>query len=235
MIRIGIVEDQQDEQLRLYQYMTQFARENGLTVQIDIFDDGLAFIDKFQSNYDVVYLDVQMTHMDGMTTARKIREIDTNVLIVFATNHSQVAVQGYSVEAVDFLLKPVSEMMFSEHFKRIVTKLAVQPTQFLYVKTGSKMTKIDMSTMLYIESQGHDLRICTTDKVIETTQALKNIEPMLTPYFFRSHNSYVVNLNYVERVEGNTVFINGEVLPISRPRKKEFMSALTKHIGDSLL
>lgn len=235
MIRIAIVEDQQEEQQRLYQYITQFAREHVLTVQIDVFDDGLSFVDRFQSDYDVVYLDVQMTHMDGMTTARKIREVDNTVLIVFATNHSQVAVQGYSVEAIDFLLKPISQTMFTEHFKRIVSKLAVKPDRFIYVKTGSKVTKVDESLIVYIDSQGHDVSIHTIDGIIETTSALKHIESTLSPQFFRAHNSYIVNLSYVERVENNQVIINGEMVPISRPRKKEFMSALAQYIGDSLL
>lgn len=170
-----------------------------------------------------------------MTAARKIREIDSHVLIVFVTNHSQVAIQGYSVEATDFLLKPLSYFGFSEHFKKILKKLPESPQSFLYLKKGTTTVKVPQPKIRYIENEGHHIFIHTDSETFETTGTLKALEPNLTDSFFRSNSCYIVNLEFVERVDGNTAFVDGTPLQISRPRKKEFMQALTQYIGEGLI
>ncbi|HFI0292909.1 TPA: LytR/AlgR family response regulator transcription factor [Streptococcus suis] len=237
-MKIAIVEDQKIEQERLQTYIQTACRTRNLPVEIRCFNDGIDISSDYQKQFDVIYLDVEMEIMDGMTTAKKIRAVDKDVLIVFVTNHSQVAIQGYSVEAIDFLLKPLSNFVFEEHFKKILRKLPSQEEEqaFLYVKHKASTVKIAQSDILYIESQGHQLHIHTDRDVITTSNALKNLEPLLDPKtFFRSNSGYIVNLAHVEKVEGNLVYLRGEALPISRPRKKDFMTALTNYVGDTLL
>ena len=116
-MKIAIVEDQKIEQERLTHYIQEYCQTAHLPVEVVCFNDGLDITSDYQPQFDVIYLDVEMEIMDGMTTAQKIRQVDKEVLIVFVTNHSQVAIQGYSVEATDFLLKPLSQFVFEEHFK----------------------------------------------------------------------------------------------------------------------
>ncbi|MDQ8765481.1 response regulator, partial [Streptococcus ruminantium] len=117
-MKIAIVEDQKAEQERLSSYIKTYCQQAGIAVEINCFNDGLHITSDYQKQFDLIYLDVEMEVMDGMTTAQKIRSLDKEVLLVFVTNHSHVAIQGYSVEAIDFLLKPLNSFVFEEHFKK---------------------------------------------------------------------------------------------------------------------
>lgn len=119
-MKIAIVEDQKIEQDRLSNYIKTYCKKAGIAVEISCFNDGLHITSDYQKQFDLIYLDVEMEIMDGMTTAQKIRNLDKEVLLVFVTNHSHVAIQGYSVEAIDFLLKPLSSFVFEEHFKKFL-------------------------------------------------------------------------------------------------------------------
>lgn len=236
-MKIAIVEDQKYEQERLTAYIKNYCQAHEIPVEVVCFNDGLHITSDYQPQFDVIYLDVEMEIMDGMTTAQKIRLVDKEVLIVFVTNHSQVAIQGYSVEAIDFLLKPLSQFVFEEHFKKILRKLPQQEEEhYLYIKNKSTTTKVLLNDIFYIESVGHSLHLYTKKGIISTHNTLKNMESLLdSRTFFRSNSGYIVNLAYVEKVEGNIAYVNGEPLQISRPRKKDFMTALTNFVGDTLL
>lgn len=236
-MKIAIVEDQKIEQERLSSYIKTYCQQAGIAVEISFFNDGIHITSDYQKQFDLIYLDVQMEIMDGMTTAKQIRALDKDVLIVFVTNHSHVAIQGYSVEAIDFLLKPLSNFVFEEHFKKILRKLPhPEDDAYLYVKSKGSRLKIAQKDIYYIESQGHQIHIYTKTGLVTTHNTLKNIEPLLeTKTFFRSNSGFIVNLAHVEKVEGSLVYIQGEALPISRPRKKDFMAALTNYVGDTLL
>ena len=146
-----------------------------------------------------------------------------------------MAIQGYSVEAIDFLLKPLSYFAFSEHFKKIIKKLPEIPQDFLFIKNGPTTIKVIQQSIHYIENEGHRIFIHTDNGIIETNNSMKNMEQMLNKQFFRSNNCYIVNLEYVDRVEGSTAYVEGTPLQISRPRKKDFMQALTNYIGEGLI
>lgn len=237
-MKIAIVEDQRVEQERLTRYIKTFCQQADLPVEVTCFNDGLDITSDYKAQFDVIYLDVEMKIMDGMTTAKKIRQKDKEVLLVFVTNHSQVAIQGYSVEAIDFLLKPLSNFVFEEHFKKILRKLPTpeEDQQFLYIKNKASTFKIAQKNILYIESEGHHLHIHTKNETITTSNTLKNMESLLdSSTFFRSNSGYIVNLAHVEKIEGNISYVGGQALQISRPRKKDFMTALTNYVGDTLL
>lgn len=122
-MKIAIVEDNEANYLTLKQHIDSFFKAHNLIGTIDYYPDGLALVNSFKNNYDIIYFDVEMELMDGMTAAKKIRQIDEEVLIVFVTNYVQWAIEGYTVNATDFLLKPLSYFNFSEHFKKIQKRL----------------------------------------------------------------------------------------------------------------
>ena len=84
-----------------------------------MFSDGDEILDDFRADYDLILLDIQMKHLDGLETAEKIRELDRNVYLVFVTNLANYAIRGYSVQAFDFVLKPVNYMMLKQLLQRI--------------------------------------------------------------------------------------------------------------------
>lgn len=236
MLKIAIVEDQKNEQERLASYLNTSCTSRNIPLKIDLFNDGIHITSDYQPKYDVIYLDVEMAVLDGMSAAKKIRELDKDVLIVFVTNHSGVAIQGYSVEAIDFLLKPLTQFIFEEHFKKILRKLPSHEEKVIFIKSKGQTIKVKQDDILYVENQGHHVYIHTKKKTISTLNSMKNMEQLLDQKsFFRSNNHYIVNLAHIEKVDGSLAYISGEKLQISRPRKKAFMEALTNYIGDEIL
>ena len=116
MIRIAIVEDEVEYQNQLMDYLSRFAEESGEVIDALTFSDGDEIVSSYSAQFDIILMDVQMSFMDGMAAAEAIREIDKEVVIIFITNMAQFAIKGYAVDALDYVLKPVSYFAFPRGF-----------------------------------------------------------------------------------------------------------------------
>ena len=232
-MKIAIVEDSPEELHTLVSCMTQYSKENELPIEITTFSDGLQFVDRYSTNFDIIYFDVEMPLMDGMTAAKKIRKLDEDVLIVFVTNYVQWAIEGYSVNARDFLLKPLTYFNFKEHFNKIVTKMARKGQATLTLKVNNGYRKVNIDDIYYIENEGHYLNLYLLNNDLKILETMKKMDERLSDYsFYRCHNGYMVNLKHVTGIEKNIVKLGKFEIPISRPRKKEFLSTLTNYLGN---
>jgi len=234
-MKIAIVEDDVQASQTLQQLLNTYAEKHDLSLEISLFNDGIQIVDHYQNDFDVIYFDIQMPIMNGMTAAQKIRALDDKVVIVFLTNYVQWAIQGYSVNAADFLLKPVSAFNFNEHFKKIVAKFS-QQQKTITISGNGKLRKVFVDNIFYIESEGHYLHYHLADEVISSLDSLKNIETTLkTAHFFRCNYGLLVNLAHVDQITGNEAQVGQFQVQISRPRKKAFMAALTKYLGNEVV
>ena len=118
MFRIAIVEDDTSCAEQLEEYLRRYGREAGEELEVCRFSDGLELADGYRPIYDLILLDIEMPHLDGMTAARKIREADSEVLLLFITNMAKYAISGYEVEALGFMLKPVNYFALSLKLKK---------------------------------------------------------------------------------------------------------------------
>ena len=235
-MKIAICEDNQQDRKRLKEFILKYSEEKNLLVTINEYTDGIELIDNYNKLFDIVYLDIEMEMMNGMAAAEKLRKHDENVMIVFVTNYVQYAIRGYSVNASDFLLKPLTYFSFEEHFKKVMHQFEKKKEVFISVKTNNEIKRIDVDQILFVESQGHYLYLNLKADIFTVLDTMKNMEKRLVDKgFFRCNNGYIVNLKYVRSVDKNIVDVGGHLLPISRPRKKLFMEALTDFIGDDLL
>lgn len=235
-MKIAICEDNPKDRKRLKDFILKYSKEKNFLVTIIEYKDGIELVDNYTHIFDVIYLDIQMEMMNGMRAAEKVRKQDENVMIVFVTNYVQYAIRGYSVNASDFLLKPLTYFNFEEHFKKVVHQFERKKEVYISVKINNEIRRIDVDQILYIESQGHYLYLNLQKEIITVLDTMKNMDQVLTNKgFFRCNNGYIVNLKYVYNVEKNIVDVAGHRIPISRPRKKTFMEALTNFIGDDLL
>jgi len=236
MIHIAIIDDDVSYKSQLNGYVKKYSQENGEQFEVSLFSDGDEIVDGYKAIYDIIFLDIQMKIMDGMKTAQNIRKMDENVILVFITNMAQYAIQGYSVNAMDFVLKPVSYTAFSEELAKAIRRLKERTRAHLTIKREDGMLRLDIAKISYIESQGHKIMIHTKDDIYNIQGTMKNMEEQLSKYnFFRCNNCYLINLRYVESVQLNVVMVAGEILQISRPRKKPFMEALTDFVGGELI
>ncbi len=233
MINVCIVEDEKEQANLLHNYINQYAQNNHLQLNVSYLPDGIDLVDEYKGQYDIILLDIQMKHMDGMAAAQKIRQLDPDVVIIFITSTVQYAVQGYTVDALGYVLKPVPFTQFAQLFDKAITRAhAKQKRVYVKVTANDKQIKLDCENIYYIESQRNNVIIHCEDVDYVTVGPLKRFEEMLMDHgFSKCHNAYLINLSYVEAVQREEVVLTNEVvLPISRARKKEFMAALTEDI-----
>jgi DNA-binding LytR/AlgR family response regulator len=231
-VRLAIVEDEVRVQEQLKSYVLQYYQGRTNEVEISLFSDGDEILEDYSASYDVIFLDIQMKHLDGMDTAQRIRERDEDVYLVFITNLANYAIRGYSVNALDFVLKPVNYLMLRQLLIRVEHLLAQKPKRYITLPTETGLTRIDVSQIEYVETEGHAVCIYTEQETFHLRQSMKSVEEMLADYgFFRCNSCYLVNLRHVERIENGVAIVHGKPLAISRPRHKAFMEALTKYLG----
>lgn len=233
MINIAIVEDEAMYAKQLEEFLHQYGEENGETFDITIYSDGDQVVHKYKSQYDILLMDVEMKFMDGMSAAEEIRKVDTEVVIIFITNMAQYAIRGYAVDALDYVLKPVSYFAFSQRLNRAISRMKKREQKVITVNIKGGTVRINIANIYYIESQGHNLILHTILGNYESPGTMKDIEEKLSEMdFCRGNKGYLINLQHVDGIQDGCALVKGEQLLLSRSRKKEFMEALTKYWGE---
>lgn len=233
MIKIAIVEDEHAYAMQLQEYLHQYEKENGEVFEISLFSDGDEIVNKYKPVYDIILMDVEMKFMDGMSAAEEIRKVDTEVVIMFITNMPQYAIRGYAVDALDYVLKPVSYFAFSQRLNRAISRMKKRETKMIAISIKGGTVRLNVTNVTYIESQGHTLIFHTVNGIYETSGTMKELEKELSELnFYRGNKGYLINLAHVESVKDGCAVVRGEQLLLSRARKKEFMEALTRYWGE---
>ena len=232
MPRIAVVDDQPDMRQQLCSMIDQYSRENNCMLEVTAFSDGSQVITNYCKGFDIIFLDVEMKHLDGMETARRIRERDGGVLIVFITNMAQYAIRGYAVGALDYVLKPVPYFAFSQQLQKALGQLEKRERHYLAVAVDGGMRRLDAAEIYYLESEGHKVHFYTEKEDFVVPGTLKNYEEKLVGRAFaRCNSGYLVNLAQVSGVQQDMVQVGPYALQISRPRRKAFMAELADYIG----
>ena len=123
MAKIAVVEDNDAMREQLCGFIAQYARESGRQLDVTAFADGAEIVDPYRPGFDIIFLDIEMPTLGGMPTAERIRQVDPDVVLVFVTNMAQYAIRGYEVDALDFVLKPVSYYQFSTKLERALQRI----------------------------------------------------------------------------------------------------------------
>ena len=233
MIRVAIVEDDAEVQGVLQEYVRRYTRQYGTEFEVTLFADGVDILDDYRAVYDIIFLDVEMKHLDGMTTAERIRQMDAEVILIFITNMAQYAIKGYAVGALDYVLKPVSYFAFSQRMQRALERMKHRTRKFISVPFQGGMRKLDISQIRYIEVVNHSLIYHLDGETLEAKGVLSELEEALTAYhFFRCNKCYLVNLEHVNGVNENCADVDGDQIQVSRPKKKAFLDALNNYINE---
>ena len=232
-MRLAIVEDEKIFADNILCYLQRFQKETGYQIETVWFQDGCDIAEEYKSDFDIILMDIQMKFMDGMTAAKKIRELDSQVVLLFLTNMASYAIRGYEVDAMDYIIKPVTYFSFSEKLKRAMRTVEYRKSQYIIVPIEGGAQKVELSSVYYVECRGHSLFFKQAKAEIESRGTMNKLEALLVPYgFYRNSKSFLVNLNYVESIQRNECTVHGERLPVSRMKKKEFMQALLKYVSE---
>lgn len=233
VIRIGVIEDDLTYRRGLLNHLALYSEEHGTEFAITEFADGAELVERYRPKYDLLLLDVQMPRMDGLEAARRIRETDSDVIIIFVTNMAQHAIKGYEVDALSYLVKPVPYFAFAQEMGRSLARLKRQLGDSVVLTTGSNVARVSTTDIVYVESVKHRITVHTLAGKYSFSGTLKAMEQNLDGRgFFRSNSCYIVNLRHVTRVEQHTCLMTGgDELQVSRPRRRAFLEALTDFVG----
>lgn len=233
--RIAIIEDDERDAERVKEAISRFFEEEQAEYELGYFSSPTGFFDKYVSYYDMALIDIEMPNMNGMEMARRLREVNKDVVIIFITNLAQYAVDGYAVNAFDFIIKPVQYGNFKVRFKRAIDFVASRSQKIVIRPSGKVAHTVSVSQIKYLEVFAHNLVYHTVDGEYGERGTLADAEKLLQTYgFYKCSNCYLVNLKYVERIEDTKVIVAGETLAISRRKKKEFMEAITRFYGEGI-
>lgn len=232
MIKIIIVEDQEKWRLQIEKHLKMYSQEKNVLFDVTYFDNGESFLSQYSSDIDLIFMDIGLPNKNGIDISREIRKKNDNVCIVFLTELSQFAIQGYEVNAYDYLVKPMKYDLFVVKMDRILNHLKVTAKKYFTLKDNEGMHRLCYDDILYIESQKHYIYFHCNKETYRMRESLEEIQnEFLTFGFAKINRSIIVNLVKVSDYSHTDVTIKDEVLPLSRVYKSEFLRDLTQFIG----
>ncbi len=208
---------------------------------VEAYSNPLAAMETLRSAaIDILFLDVQMPEITGISFLKILKK---RPLVVLTTAYSQYALEGYELDVADYLLKPITFERFLKSVEKITQRLesgpsvqqtapkqAPAPPAFIFVKDGTKLVKIKLDEILYIEGLKDYVTIHTVHQKVVTLQRLKTLEEQLpTTQFVRIHNSYIVSLSAIDVIQKNEVQIKEATLPIGDTYRKAFKEFIDKN------
>ena len=232
MINVAIVEDTLKDAETLKDYTRRAVEMVNETCEISVFNNAVDFLDGYRGNFDIVFMDIELPDINGMDAAKKLRLLDESVVLIFVTNMAQFAVGGYAVDAMDFMVKPVSYENVCIKISRAIKKIEGKREEKLVLPGKSGVTVIMIPQIRYVEIMNHRLTFFTTQGDVAAVGSLSKIEEKLLRFNFSRCNNYsLVNLNFVTKVEDYTVWLGKEMLTVSRARKRPFLKDLADFLG----
>lgn len=218
-MNIAIIEDSGQELSLLERCLQSYLSSRQVYRVIDTYTSGEAFLENWPSkSYDLVFLDILMEGISGIEVARKIRETDSECLLIFISSSKEYALQGFEVRAFDYLLKPLSEERFQKTMDLCQNELA-KHIRYIEVKESRTLVKIPLNEIIYTDYYNHYIQIHTAARLIRSYQQFDVFSPLLLcyPQFLCCYRNCFVNMDHVDSVDKHDfVMENGERVPITR-------------------
>ena len=234
MVRIAVVDDDPDHRRTLVGYIKDFFADRE-PYDCAVFEDGADFLASASLELDIVFLDIVMDRTNGVDVAYALRERDEGVAIVFITEAVQYALEGYGVQASDFLIKPLYYTSFCACMQRVMAAVKRRKPTMIRVDYDKTVHYLDVLTIYAIETRNKKVVIHAKSGDYLCSDTLKDLEKRLAPHgFARCHHAYIVNTAFVETVRKQEVLVCGQWIPLSRQRRDEFMQQMLSDIGGTV-
>lgn len=235
-LNIAIMDDEQTFCDFLENKLKIWGKETSNIVNISCYNRSDTFIDiwETQKHFDAIFLDIRIKNCDlnGMDVAHKIREQNDDTAIVFTTSIADYLKEGYRVDAVRYLLKPIQDYDFQECMNRLSVKFQTKGNEIFLLKFKGRLIRIPYKDILYFSSLNNYTEIHTKTEPIKYLKKLKYIEDTLPPQFVRCHRSVIINIENISAIIGNTVVMsNDEQLPMSKQYCSEIQYKFIQYFG----
>lgn len=195
---------------------------------VETFLDPLQAITYLQDHpVDLIFLDINMPGVDGMTL---VKQFSLEQMIIFTTAHSEYALAGFEVEAVDYLLKPFDQARFLQAVNKARNRMkpaGQTPADFFFVNAGNQKKRISFSDILYVQGEGNYISYVTAAEKILVRATLAEAANILpSPMFVQIHRSYIIAVRHIEKIEDNHVHMNGVAIAIGSTFKEKFLKVI---------
>ena len=236
MLHIAICDDEKDFVEHLTGLLLQYSRDTGREIKITAYFDGMELIEKYDTTIDLIFLDICMKMVNGLHAAERIRQMDENVGIIFLTTLTQYGLEGYKYQATNYIIKPLKYVRLKSEMDKFVRRRQKDETPSLVIANVTGKYKVSLKSTRYIGTYDRNLMFHTENENIICYKSMKEVEKQLQDKsFVRCHTSYIVNLFYVKGIKKLDIeLITGETIPVSQPKRKEFMERLADYWGDFL-
>ena len=231
MIKLAIIEDTAEDRKQLSELVSRYAETSGTQIELKEFEGSLDFL-KSNEKFDIILLDIMMPDCNGMEMAHRLREFDEDTVIIFVTGMEQYAIEGYSVSAIGFLIKPASYEYLSNALERAINIRGQRLSNSILIKTHPHHVIVDVSSIEYVEIKGHFLVLHTENGDLQTKGTLKDmLDKLESSSVIRCNNRTIVNARHIRSIRDNTVFLPSAELPFSRRKRPEFIEAVLRCSG----
>ena len=227
--KVAIAEDDPQYAKELQDNLTGFESEHNVCFSVETYGNGVEFLEKYQGTWDLVFLDIDMPGMNGMEAARDLRAMDSEVMIIFVTSLAQYAIQGYSVGAFDYILKPCSRYELDMKLQLALRQLSNRSRQSLMIKQDGDVYKVPVAKIYYVEINSHKLCYYTElgNYELSSVQTLGKLEQELEPLgFVRCNKGTLINSRHIDSIEGDCIYIGTHSISVSRSHRKAVMQKL---------
>lgn len=228
--KIAICDDEQNQIEYITSIVTSWSAHEGHSCEIRTFASAEAFLFEYEEDkaHDILLLDVEMKNMNGIELAKRIRKDNNRAEIIFITSHFEFVGEGYEVDALHYLIKPISLDKLTQVLTKAAEKLAVEPPSVI-ISCGGETFKLYESDILYMESFLHYIVIHTRDKEYKIKENMSVFENKVSDDFYRIHRSYLVSLKHITRISRTSVNIGNTELPLSRGKYDDINRAFIQH------
>ena len=231
IMQIALVDDDPGDAKTLLDFIGRYAAATGEKIRAECFGDAILFLTNYRPVYDCVFMDIDMPHINGMETAKELRKLDSVVPLIFVSIMVQYAIEGYSVDAMDFLVKPIQYLKFSMKLEKAINySRKNRQAVFKLVGEDGLTQYVTANEILYAESVNHYVYFHATKGDFKKLISMTKAEQILSEFgFLRCDVSFLINPAYVTMLGNDYLMIGENKIPISRNRKKEFMRRFTSY------
>lgn len=239
-MNVAIVDDLQTDAKHLYTLLTNYCQNHNLMLHTELFSDGTEFIKNFSPNkFDIVFLDIYMPNLNGMDTAKQLFKLDPNCHIIFVSTSADYAVESYDVNALYYVIKPISSEKLELVLNRCKEAL-IADNKYLTVTANKCTLNINFKDILYIETKLRKLGIHTTYDVITTPSTYSDFlnTNSLDERFIECYRGIIINMDHISKVlDIDFLLDNGEKLPIRQREQKQiknqYMNYMFTHLKNN--
>lgn len=222
MLYIAICDDCDEQRELQKQYLKNIFENKNMDYYLFEWTSGEELLEKYKKPLDILFLDIQMGELDGMQTARKIREFDQDVKIIFTTVIWDYVREGYKVNAFRYLIKPLKYEEYQKEVQVCIQEIN-RVRRFITLDSGIKLQRICLDDIIYIETAERRVQVHTREEVFVHYEKMSEVEEKLKEYnFYRCHTGYLINLKSIMKLDYDYVTLEGNIrLPVSKYRIKD--------------